>query len=347
MSPRFRKLRPAKIRSAVRRRWFERRVRPALTPVPGLTDVGTPYGGWTVPGQLIDDAWLCYCVGAGGDVSFDLALIDRYGATVRSIEPVAEYVEEARRSAAGRDRFSTYQAAVATADGPTRMQVTHDPRSRSLSAAGLYDTDRYVEVPGRRLESLMAELGDDHIDLLKLDIEGSEYDVVPTLEPADAWRPLVRGPAPSHRVRARRPVAHRAGSGAGLPTGGGPTSAQDHVLAGRPVCGGDPGVEPAVLQRIARKRESAVLTADFSGRGRAAAPSASSTDSSRRSHRLDHSRHRRCPGAADPAVAAHYRRDAEAGSGGRRMTGTRKSPTADQVFGRVLTGSGHGGRQIL
>ena len=181
MSPRFRKLRPAKIRSAVRRRWFERRVGPALTPVPGLTDVGTPYGGWTVPGQLIDDAWLCYCVGAGGDVSFDLALIDRYGATVRSIEPVAEYVEEARRSAAGRDRFSTYQAAVATADGPTRMQVTHDPRSRSLSAAGLYDTDRYVEVPGRRLESLMAELGDDHIDLLKLDIEGSEYDVVPTL----------------------------------------------------------------------------------------------------------------------------------------------------------------------
>lgn len=183
MSPRFTKLRPAKIRSALRRRWFERRVAPtALTPVPGLTDVGTPYGGWTVPGRLIDDAWLCYCVGAGGDVSFDLALIDRYGATVRSIEPVAEYVEKARRTAAGRDRFSTYQAAVATADGPLRMQVTHDPGSLSLSAAGLYDTDRHVEVPGRRLESLMAELGDDHIDLLKLDIEGSEYDVVPTLD---------------------------------------------------------------------------------------------------------------------------------------------------------------------
>lgn len=183
MSVPFRKLRPAKIRSAVRRRWFERRVAQiTLTPVPGLTDVGTPYGGWTIPGQLIDDSWLCYCIGAGGDVSFDLCLIDRYGATVRSIEPVAEYVQEARRSAAGRDRFSTYQAAIAIADGPIRMQITHDPGSRSLSAVGLYDTERYVEVPGRKLESLMAELGDDHMDLLKLDIEGSEYDIVPTLD---------------------------------------------------------------------------------------------------------------------------------------------------------------------
>jgi hypothetical protein len=72
VSPRFRESRPAKFRSAVRSRWFERRVGPtALTPILGLTDVGTPSGGWTVPRQLIDDAWLCYCVGAGGDVSFD------------------------------------------------------------------------------------------------------------------------------------------------------------------------------------------------------------------------------------------------------------------------------------
>jgi len=133
-------------------------------------------------GQLIDDTWVCYCVGAGGDVSFDLALIERHGATVRSIEPVAEYVDEARRPAGGRDRFSAYQAAIASAEGPLRMQVTHDPGSRSLSAAGLYDPDRYVEAPGRRLESVMVELGDDHIDLLKLDIEGSEHDVVPTLD---------------------------------------------------------------------------------------------------------------------------------------------------------------------
>jgi FkbM family methyltransferase len=177
------KLRPAKIRSAVRRRWFERRLaKTTLTLVPVAIDIGPPYGGWTIPGQLVDQSWLCYSVGAGGDVSFDIALIERYGATVRSIEPVAEYVQEARNSAAGRERFSAHQAAIATVDGPIRMQLTHDERSHSLSAAGLYDSNRYLEVPGRTLGSLMAELGDDHIDLLKLDIEGSEYDLMPTLD---------------------------------------------------------------------------------------------------------------------------------------------------------------------
>jgi FkbM family methyltransferase len=167
----------------LRRRWFEARLsRTPLAPVAGLVDLGTPYGAWAVPGDMIDASWVCYSVGAGGDVSFDLELIRCYGVTVRSIEAVESYVREAERTAGGEPRFSAHHAAIATVDGPIRMQITHHPGSRSVSAAGLYDTSSYVEVPGRRLESLMAELGDQRIDLLKLDIEGSEYEVVPTLD---------------------------------------------------------------------------------------------------------------------------------------------------------------------
>jgi FkbM family methyltransferase len=79
-------------------------------------------------------------------------------------------------------RFSALQAAVATSDGPVHMQVTHDPGSRSVSSAGLYDSQSFIELPGRTLPSLMAEFGDARIDLLKLDIEGAEYDVLPTLD---------------------------------------------------------------------------------------------------------------------------------------------------------------------
>jgi FkbM family methyltransferase len=177
------KLRPKKIRSALRRRWFEKRVaRLSLSPVPGLLDVGTKYGGWTIPLDLIDDSWLCYCVGIGGDISFELELIARRGVTVRSIDPVEDYVEGARVAAQEEPRLSVYKAAIATADMPIRMQRTHDSGSRSVSSAHLYDSSDYVEVPGRTLESLMAEIGDRRIDLLKLDIEGSEYEVLPTLD---------------------------------------------------------------------------------------------------------------------------------------------------------------------
>lgn len=173
------KLRPAKIRSALKRRWFERMVpRLDLTPIPGLVDVGTAYGGWTIPVDLVTADWTCWCIGAGGDITFDLQLLDR-GALVRAFEPAPLYVEHAREQAAGRDRFTAQQVAIATEDGPLRLQMSHHEGSSSVSSANLYDTeDSFIEVPGRTLASLKAELGDARVDLLKLDIEGAEYDVM-------------------------------------------------------------------------------------------------------------------------------------------------------------------------
>jgi FkbM family methyltransferase len=147
-----------------------------------MIDLGSSYGGWLVPGRLVEPDWVCYCVGAGGDISFDLELIHRYGATVRSFEPVGEYVARISEEAVGEPRFSVHEVAVAMNDGPLRMQVTHDLKSLSVSPAGLYESDRFVELQGRTLPSLMRELGDDRIDLLKVDIEGGEYELLPTID---------------------------------------------------------------------------------------------------------------------------------------------------------------------
>jgi FkbM family methyltransferase len=180
------KLRPKKVRNAIRRRWFERRVsRYPLRDTPGLVKLGGTYGGWTVPGGLIEPSWICYSIGAGGNIEFDLELIRRYGLTVRSFDAVAGYVEDAIEHAAGARGFSAHHAAIATVDGPLSMQLTHDPSSRSVSSAGLYETTTFVELPGRTLKSLMNELGDDRIDLLKLDVEGAEYELLPTISLRD------------------------------------------------------------------------------------------------------------------------------------------------------------------
>jgi FkbM family methyltransferase len=179
----LRKLRPSKIRNALRRRRFEYQVpRLEVNHVQGLIALGTSYGEWTIPGELVKPSWVCYCVGAGGDISFDLELIRRYGVEVRAIDPVAYYIALAEEAAADEPRLSAHQVAIAASDGPIQMQVTHDPRSRSVSSAQLYESGDYIEVPGRTLSSLMAELGDQRIDLLKLDIEGAEYQVLPTVD---------------------------------------------------------------------------------------------------------------------------------------------------------------------
>ncbi len=177
------KLRPAKVRSAVSRRWFEWRLgNLPLEPGPPVVSLGSAYGGWRVPDPPVAADAVCYCVGSGNDVSFDLALIERYSAHIRAIEPVTAYRPTLERAAAADDRFRFRSAALAASDGPIRMQTHHEGQSSSLSAAGLYDSDQWSEVPGLTLASLMAGFGDDRIALLKIDVEGLEYELVPGLD---------------------------------------------------------------------------------------------------------------------------------------------------------------------
>jgi len=177
------KLRPTKINSAVRRRVFEWRLgRLPLEAAPQIVELGSAYGGWKVPDETIGDGSICYCVGSGGDITFDLELIRRHGAVVRAVDPVASYEASALTAAAGEQRFSFRRAALTTNDGPVKMQTHHQDESQSLSAAGLYDTHNWVEVDGLGIHSLMQDFGDSHIDLLKLDIEGTEYELVPRLD---------------------------------------------------------------------------------------------------------------------------------------------------------------------
>jgi FkbM family methyltransferase len=177
------RFRPAKLRSALRRRWFEWQM--GRTPVSGRggpVGLGTDYGSWMVPAALIEPDWICYCVGAGADISFDLALIERFDVRVQSVEPVQEFVRLALEQAAGEPRFAAYRAAICTHEGPLRMQRTHNPGALALSSANLFDTHEFTEIPGRTLAGLARELGHPRIDLLKLDIEGGEYELIPQLD---------------------------------------------------------------------------------------------------------------------------------------------------------------------
>lgn len=177
------KLRPAKVSGALRRRWFERQMASIpLTPYEPMVHLGTPYGGWWVPDDLIGPDWLCYSVGAGSDISFDLELIARYGARVRAFDPFEVFGQMAERAAAGDPRFSFHEAAVTATDGPVRMYGRQDDENGSVSAANLYGAGTSFVKRGRSLPSLMDELGDTEVQLLKLDVEGSEYELLPTLD---------------------------------------------------------------------------------------------------------------------------------------------------------------------
>ena len=142
---------------------------------------GTGYGAWPVCENSLDKDSVVYAVGIGEDISFDLALIDRFELTVHAFDPTPAslaWLEKQELPAS----FVSYPVGLAGYDGTAEFHAPANPAHVSFSMshqAGNLEESVVVDV--KRLSSLMEMLGHTHIDVLKMDIEGGEYDVISDL----------------------------------------------------------------------------------------------------------------------------------------------------------------------
>ena len=159
-----------------------RRFARAVSPVEGvaLDTFGSSYGRHTIPEQSVGERSIVYSAGVGNDISFDLALIERYGCTVHAFDPTPSAARHVEQAAASEGRFRFYPWAIWSSDTELRLYAP-DYGDSNYSAMNLHRKDQYVVARARSLASLMAELHHERIDLLKLDIEGAEYEVIPSL----------------------------------------------------------------------------------------------------------------------------------------------------------------------
>lgn len=149
---------------------------------PTLQRFGSNYGGWYVPSEIPSN-WIIYSLGIGQDASFDRALIENFGVVIHGFDPTptaVSYVKERRTTEPIlTDHFQFTPVGIWDSDTTLRF---FEPKARgwvgSYSALNLQGTDHYIEVPCRSLSTLMVERNHNHIDLLKMDIEGAEYRVI-------------------------------------------------------------------------------------------------------------------------------------------------------------------------
>lgn len=137
---------------------------------------GSSYGEWVICPTDLTLGSRVYSLGVGEDISFDLSVIQSYGAEVFAFDPTPRSADWL----ASQDLptpFNFQATGVADYDGTAKFhlppKITHV--SHSILSRGV---DEAIEVPVRRLSTLMTELGHDHIDILKMDIEGAEYGVL-------------------------------------------------------------------------------------------------------------------------------------------------------------------------
>lgn len=148
---------------------------------PDLVRLGSRYGGWIVPVIALDASSACYCAGVGEDISFDLALIERFGCEVHAFDPTPRAIAHVAHVAAEEPCFRFQPVGVWDRDESLRFYAPADPSHVSHSVLNLQNTAEYFEAPCQSLRTLMQARGHDHIDLLKLDIEGAEHRVIASM----------------------------------------------------------------------------------------------------------------------------------------------------------------------
>jgi FkbM family methyltransferase len=143
--------------------------------------LGSDYGGYCVYPADLSPKSVAYCFGVGRDLSFELGLIERFGLTVHGFDPTPGSVAWVERQSLP-ERYCFHPWGVAARDGLAAFRPPDDPSHIShtmLDSAAA--EDRSVQLPVKRIGTIARELGHERIDILKMDIEGAEYEVIDDL----------------------------------------------------------------------------------------------------------------------------------------------------------------------
>ena len=171
-----------------------------------LVRLGSDYGGWWVPERDLGPSTRAYCAGVGSDITFDLALIERYGCEVWAFDPTPAVIEQAPLWNTP-DGWHFEPIGLWDEEGVIRFYTPVMRGHGSLSATNTHGSSAFIEARVESLPLIMQRLGHNHLDVLKMDIEGAEGRVLDSMNSAGI-RPRVLcvefdRPEPPWRTRRR------------------------------------------------------------------------------------------------------------------------------------------------
>jgi FkbM family methyltransferase len=138
-------------------------------------------GGWTFSPVGLDRSSVVFSLGVANDIQFDLGIIDRCSCDVHAFDPTPRWIEWIKNQHIP-SQFHFHPFAVGGKDGTIRMFPRMPKGKKSSTMLTLVDEGAgegiAVDVQVKRISTIMSELGIRHIDLLKMDIEASEYEVI-------------------------------------------------------------------------------------------------------------------------------------------------------------------------
>jgi len=166
--------------------------------------LGSENGGWFIPKNLLqgsDVPKTIYGVGAGEDISFDVVLAMDKNFSIFCFDPTPRAIQHFNLlttntkqnipTPINKSKTDFYQITpeqlgrlhflelgVWSENCELKFYEPQNPEHVSHSAVNLQKTDKFFIAKCKTISSIMKQLGHATIDLLKIDIEGAEYEVI-------------------------------------------------------------------------------------------------------------------------------------------------------------------------
>ena len=144
--------------------------------------LGSPNGGFFFDTQRVQSNDIVLSFGVGTDVSFDLQLIEKTQCNVYGFDPTPKSIEWLAEQSLP-DNYSFFPYGIALETGEVRFFLPKNENhvSGSLMPMDYVDTHTTVDVPVKSMHDIIKDVDAMRVKAVKMDIEGAEYEVMPSV----------------------------------------------------------------------------------------------------------------------------------------------------------------------
>jgi len=143
---------------------------------------GNQYGGFFITPNNLNENSVIYSFGIGEDISFDQELNSKFNCNIHMFDPTPKSIDWVKRQNLPIN-FKFYEYGLASETCLVDFFLPSNPNyvSGSMLIHKNVNIKSKVCVQMKSLTHICNELKHNHIDVLKMDIEGAEYDVIDSI----------------------------------------------------------------------------------------------------------------------------------------------------------------------
>lgn len=122
---------------------------------------------------------IVYTIGMDGNINWEKEMIREYGTVHHGWDP-APRAKQFATSTRLPDHFSFHPFGLGVEDGSAMVKLPtgHIDSNKTMTYKTPLQQGKVLEIPTLTLESMMRILGHEHLAILKIDVEGGEFDIL-------------------------------------------------------------------------------------------------------------------------------------------------------------------------